>query len=51
MGFAPCQVEDMSLWAFNVAFDGWCRAQGVGEKDSMLTDEMMSMFDEIVGSA
>lgn len=47
MGFSPDDVEKMSLWQFNVAFDGWCRAQGIEQKEDILTDDMMAEFDKL----
>lgn len=51
MGFSPDQVEQMSLWQFNVAFDGWLQSKGVEQKEDLLTDEGMDLFDQIVGTA
>lgn len=52
MGFTPTQVEEMSLWQFNVAFDGWCQSKGVQQKEDILTDDMIELFEtEVVGRA
>ncbi len=32
MGFAPDQVDRMSLWQFMACLDGWKAAHGVEEK-------------------
>lgn len=48
MGFAPSQVEEMSLWQFNVAFDGWLQSKGIEQKENLLKDDLMAEFDDIV---
>jgi hypothetical protein len=34
MGFTPQQVNDMSMWQFMAAFDGYARANGAKDKMS-----------------
>lgn len=48
MGFAPSQVEEMSLWQFNVSFDGWLQSKGIDQKENLLKDDLMAEFDDIV---
>lgn len=48
MGFTPSEVEEMSLWQFDVAFDGWCKSKGVDQKEDILTDDNIDLLDSII---
>lgn len=39
MGFTPQQVDLMSMWEFEVCFDGYAAANGIKPSGPKVTDE------------
>lgn len=39
MGFTPVQVDEMSMWEFDAALQGYIEANSIEDTDSQLTDE------------
>lgn len=52
MGFAPREVEDMSLYQFDACARGWRAAKGGGEGEGISDrdfDELSAMLDGATG--
>ncbi len=39
MGFTPAQVDEMSMWEFDAALQGYIEANSTEDTDNQLTDE------------
>jgi hypothetical protein len=42
MGFAPRQVDQMSIWEISVIFDAYAQAHGAKRRGRSMSDERMA---------